>query len=137
MALTTTRALRRKLAIENEKWPATLEEVPEEEWRRKGHPPGGVIKVFRSRDFLVQVYSAQAPAIYRITVGRTVLDEDGGRWRDGITWDDLQRIKHECGFGSYHAVEVFPSDCDLVNVANLRHLWILHDPPAFAWRRGG
>lgn len=136
MALTTTRAQRRKLAIENEKWPATLQKIPEEEWRRASFVPDGLIKVFRSRDFHVQVYSAQAPAIYRITVGRTVLDADLVRWRDGITWDDLQRIKRECGFGSYHAVELFPADCDLVNVANLRHLWILHDPPAFAWRRG-
>lgn len=137
MPITTTRAKRRKLAIENAKWPAELQEIPEAEWRRGPVVPKDLTNVFRSRDFLVQVYSAQAPAIYSITVCRTVLDSDAGRWRDGITWNELQRIKRECGFGAYHAVEVFPADCDLVNVANLRHLWILHDPPAFAWRRGG
>jgi len=135
MPITTTRAQRRKLAIENEKWPATLKEVPEEEWRRKGPPPGGVIRVFRSRDFLVQVYSETGPVLARLSIGRTSLE--GGRWRDGISWDELQRLKRECGFGAYHAVEVFPADCDLVNVANLRHLWVLLDAPTFAWRRGG
>lgn len=137
MPITTTRAQRRRLAIENAKWPTTLEEIPEEQWRLAPSVPKDLERVLRSRDFHAQVYSAQAPAIYRITVGRTVLDSDAGRWRDGITWDELQRIKRECGFGAYHAVEVFPADCDLVNVANLRHLWILHDPPSFAWRRGG
>ena len=137
MTLTTTRAKRRKLAIENAKLPATLEEIPEAEWRHAPSVPKDLTNVFRSRDFLVQVYVERAPAFCRLTIGRTVIDEDAGRWRDGITWDDLQRIKRECGFGAYHAVEVFPADCDLVNVANLRHLWILHDPPAFAWRRGG
>lgn len=79
MPITTTRAQRRRLAIENAKWPTTLEEVPEAEWCRAPFVPEGLTKVFRSRDFHVQVYSAEAQAIYRITVGRTVLDEDGGR----------------------------------------------------------
>lgn len=40
------------------------------------------------------------------------------------------------GLADSWAVEVFPADADVVNVANMRHLWILPDAPAFAWRKG-
>lgn len=57
-----------------------------------------------------------------------------GRWVDGISWDDLQRLKREAGYGESDAVEVYPADSDVVNVANMRHLWILETPIRFAWR---
>jgi hypothetical protein len=134
MTITATRARRRQLERDNAKWPVELVEVPKQEWVGSS-PPEGMTQVFRSRDFLVQVYSETGPVLARLSIGRTSLE--GGRWRDGISWDELQRLKRECGFGAYHAVEVFPADCDLVNVANLRHLWVLLDAPTFAWRRGG
>lgn len=134
MPIITTRAQRRKLAIENEKWPVELQEVQADEWEYSS-PPAGLYRVFRSRDFLVQIFVEPAPVIARLTIGRTSIS--GDRWRDKITWDELQRLKRECGFGAYYAVEVFPDDRDLVNVANLRHLWVLHYPPSFAWRRSG
>lgn len=34
------------------------------------------------------------------------------------------------------AGEVFPAESDVVNVANMRHLWLLREPPPFGWRRG-
>lgn len=44
---------------------------------------------------------------------------------DGITWDELQTIKHACGFGQFDAVELYPADKDVVNTGNWRHLYIL------------
>jgi hypothetical protein len=32
------------------------------------------------------------------------------------------------------AVEIYPADGDVVAVANMRHLWLLPEAPAFAWR---
>jgi len=75
------------------------------------------------------------PAIVRLSVLRTSLDTAGG-WQQDITWEELQRLKREAGYGDHDAVEVFPPDADVVNVANIRHLWILepgHLP--FAWRK--
>lgn len=126
--LTATRAQRRQLERDNAKQPVTLTEVPRESW-----PPGGrQLRVLRSREFLVQVFPAYGGPFVRLSICRTSLN--GDRWRDGITWDDLQKIKRECGFGAMDAVEIFPSDKDEVNVANMRHLWIMSDLLPFAWR---
>ncbi len=57
-----------------------------------------------------------------------------GRWKDKITWDELQRIKSEIGRGEQWAVELFPADSQVVNVANMRHLWLLTKPPEFRWK---
>ena len=41
------------------------------------------------------------------------------------SWQDLQRIKNElCGVDRT-AVEVFPAETDLVDAANIYHLWVL------------
>lgn len=92
---------------------------------------GSPFRVLRSREFLAQIYNENGHV--RISVCRTELDSEG-YWKDGISWEELQRIKNECGFADQCAVEVYPPESDVVNVANMRHLWILPEPPAFAWR---
>ncbi len=52
-----------------------------------------------------------------------------------LVWDELQRIKSECGYGNTDAIEIYPADDDVVNVANMRHLWILDSRIPFAWRK--
>lgn len=126
------RRAQRHMQSENARWPARMTEWPRHQWPSDG--PRDVLSVWRSRDFLVQIYPAPAPALCRLSVNRTGLS--GNSWTEGIAWDDLQRIKLEVGYGDHDAVEVFPPEGDLVNVASMRHLWVL---PAgwvpFAWRR--
>lgn len=55
--------------------------------------------------------------------------------QDGISWDALQEIKGAVGYADRDAVEIYPRDADVVNVANMRHLWITPEPIAFAWRK--
>lgn len=129
MGITTTRAVRRHLERNNAKQPDVLREVPREQWPNPCSPQ---LRVLRSRDFLVQEFAACAPAVVRLSVCRTSLA--GDRWQDGISWDELQRLKRECGYGNADAIEVFPADADVVNVANMRHLWVMADPVACAWR---
>lgn len=43
---------------------------------------------------------------------------------DGITWDELHDIKSKCGFGEFDAVEFYPRDKDVLNTANIRHLYL-------------
>ena len=45
--------------------------------------------------------------------------------RDGIGWDELQRIKNECGFEHFDAIELYPRQKDVINNANVRHLYVL------------
>jgi hypothetical protein len=60
---------------------------------------------------------------------------EGDRWADNITWDELQALKTQCGYGGHDAVEVYPPTRDVVNVANIRHLWVLAEKLPFAWRK--
>lgn len=124
-----TRAQRRQLARDNAKQPNRLQDVPREQWPAPNAPQ---LRVLRSRDFLVQEFAEKAPAVVRLSISRTVVA--GDRWLDGISWDDLQRLKRECGYGDRDAVEVFPADVDVVNVANMRHLWVMEDAVPYAWR---
>jgi hypothetical protein len=125
------REVMRYLKEESAKWPVALKELPREQWP---NPLAKILRVLRSRDYLVQVYAAAEPAIVRLSVNRTGIDQGSG-WLQDISWEDLQRLKREAGYANHDAVEVFPPDCDVVNVANMRHLWVL--PPGnlpFAWR---
>lgn len=130
MSIITTRAQRRLLAKDNSKLGDKLVEIPRGDW-----PPGiagtGRVRVWRSRDFLVQQFE-DPHALARLSVCRTTLV--GDRWQDGITWDQLQAIKGACGFANRDAVEIYPDERDVVNVANMRHLWVLRHEIPFAWR---
>lgn len=117
-----TREQRQRLKTENKRWPKTLKSIPSNEWpdinqnflvQRIG--------VWRSRDFLVQVFIEGA--FIRLSANRTEMLANG-RWSDQITWDEMQEIKKQCGFADSLAIEVYPKESDVVNVASMRHLWI-------------
>lgn len=131
MTIATSRNQRRMLEKENAALPLTLQEVPRSLWPIHSR---SIWRVLRSRNFLVQEYQAPAPAKVRLSVCRTSIGNNG-RWLDGISWDELQQIKRECGYGDADAVEVYPADEDVVNVANMRHLWIMAEPLKFSWRK--
>lgn len=133
MSIITTRAERRELARQNAKMPRELRLVPRDEWPME-FQRGPILRVWRSREFLVQEYAEESPVLVRLSVLRTTLDPKAGRWVDGITWDELQAIKSEIGYGGHDALELYPIDADVVNVANLRHLWVMREPVEFAWR---
>lgn len=109
--------------------PLVLTKVPKSQW--PGEQPG-LVEVWLSRIFLVQVFR-EADGTGRMSVCRTA--RNNGQWLDGITWEELMRVKRECGRGDCDAVEVYPADRDVVNVANMRHLWFPVESVSFAWRR--
>jgi hypothetical protein len=128
-----TREQRRELERTNARMPLVLTRVAESQWPdSSAHMSPPAMEVWRSRDFLVQVFR-ERHNLERLSVSRTALSGDK-RWVDGITWDELQRLKRECGRGHLDAVEVFPADRDVVNVANMRHLWVFDQPLDFKWR---
>lgn len=133
MSIQASRSQRRELARQNAKLPKELQPVPLDTWPAvvAGHPRAPRA-VWRSRDYLVQMYECPPPAIARLSVLSTTLQ--GDRWQDGLSWDDLQRLKAEAGFADAWAVELFPAADQVVNVANIRHLWLLPEAPAYAWQ---
>lgn len=128
------RAKQKQLNQQNRLWPVTLVQVPREQWPASAAP--NLLELWRSRRFLVQVYdeSTETESFRRLSVQRTALGEDG-HWVAGLSWDDLQQIKRECGYGAHDAVEIYPPDVDVVNVANIRHLWVFMEPFRLTWRR--
>lgn len=90
--------------------------------------------LWRSREFFAQVFR-NTDGTYRISINRCKIASCGTKWEDGITWDELQRIKNEVGFEKFAAVEIYPPVDQVVNVANMRHLWVLPIPPAYMWTK--
>lgn len=129
--MNTTRAQRRQLERNNAKLPERLQDIPRDQW--PANAPPTIMRVFRSRDYLVQEYREPNPlVISRLSICRTSIS--GNRWKDGIAWEELQCIKSEVGYGNIDAIEIYPADDDVVNVANMRHLWVLNQKVPFAWR---
>lgn len=124
-----SRQERRLLDKENAKWPRILQPVPRSQWPDHPRQPK---EVWRSRDYLVQVY-AEPNGMERMSISSTSLQ--GDRWMDGITWDELMLLKRQAGRGDRDALEVYPADKDIVNVANMRHLFLPPEPVSFAWRK--
>lgn len=129
-------AMIRKLERDNTGWPETMVQVAQEKW-----PKGflqdcvdTIVGLHRSRHFLAQVF-ATSDGYLRLAVTRTMCTPNGERWLDGITWDELMRVKAECGYGECWAVEVYPANSHVVNIANVRHLFLLAEAPAYAWKR--
>ena len=120
-----------QLRRDNEAFGDKLQEIPLDTCGAK--KPHGLIRVFRSKHFLVQVYRIDHGMV-RLSINRT--DINGKRWSEGVTWEELQRIKRECGYGQCDAIEIFPADDDIVNVSNMRHLWVYKGfKLPFAWRK--
>ncbi len=90
------------------------------------------IEVWRSRYFLVQVFN-EGDGVFRVSVNRVQVRD--GSWADNITWDELMEIKRQIGRADAYAVEVLPPDRDIVNVAPMRHFWILPER-VVGWSRG-
>lgn len=125
------RTERRLMSKANKKWPSHLVLVPRNQW--PSEPPPLMFEVWRSSLYLVQLHYAPESHL-RVSVCRTVLTPDGYSWQDGISWDELQSIKRQVGLGDRDAFEVYPADRDVVNVANMRHLWVPPEPLAVTWR---
>lgn len=114
-----------------------MELVPEREWPFFPAWETEPIRVWRSKDYLAVLYRQKADGMKRLTVNSTrrmrvplSRKPEGTDWRDGITWDELQRIKNETLGPDVWCVEVYPPEADVVDVANMRHLWPLPGPPA-------
>lgn len=125
-----TRQQRRELQAENNKWPLTPIPFPKGQWPKTPSDFKTPIAVFRSRHFLIQVFDEGE--VKRISVNRTI--HNGVSWDENISWDELQLLKSQIGYGNFYAVEIYPAEDEVVNVANMRHLWILKEAPPFAWR---
>jgi hypothetical protein len=129
----TAKAARSFLERANRNWPEALTDVPPDMWRAQSWDDSKRIRVLRSRRFMAQVFE-EADGVLRLSVNKTELAPGGERWLEGITWDELQMLKRQAGYGDSFAIEIYPPALDEVNVANMRHLWILPERLNVGWR---
>jgi hypothetical protein len=126
----------RHLRQENAQYPDYLVEVPRAAWPEAVALGCAPTKVWRSNRFCVMEFHDSPGDTRRLSVCRTAINPDGS-WKDGITWDELQALKRQAGYADRWAVEIYPPDLHVVNVGNLRHLWIWPEKPACGWTTGG
>ena len=105
-------------------YPDTLEVVPENDPNLpySSHPQD-IDKIYRSKKYTVIVWNV--PAGKKLSISRNEWDSHTNRYKDGITWDEIMEIKRQVGFGEQNAVEFYPPDSQVINIANVRHIWIL------------
>ena len=123
---------RRKLRKESRQMPEALTLIADNSQINEPLPKGAPIKAWRNKEFLVQLYDQEGHS--RLSINRSDVNKDGN-WKEGISWDQLMKLKNQAGFEDQWAVEVFPPDSSVVNVANIRHLFLLPEAPEFAWRK--
>lgn len=123
--------MRRQLEKDNAKRPCRLTQHPKDLWPEDRS--GTIVEVWISNKYLVQVH-AEANGILRLSCNRTTIDQFG-EWEQDLNWDELMEIKRQIGRSDCYAVEVLPEDSHIVNVANMRHIWILPQPVC-GWRKG-
>lgn len=116
---------------ENLNWPDVLTEVPKP-WPVTPVGFQRPVRLLRSKSFLCQIFQ-EPNGVLRLTVNRTELAKNSTDWRPMITWEELQDLKGQAGYGDSYAIEIYPRDRDEVNVANMRHLWILPAPLEIGW----
>lgn len=114
--------------------PDQLTKMPSCQWpgRKDENIVENRIDVFISKKYMVQVFQ-EKDGIIRLSINRTA--HNGKSWEDNLTWDELQVIKNSVGFSNFDAVEIYPRDEDVVNISNIRHLFIVPELLDFAWRK--
>jgi hypothetical protein len=75
---------------------------------------------YRNNRYSVQI--TDEPTDWGLVVHLWIRRHDGDAAR---SWADLQRIKDELVGPDRVAIEVFPASSDLVDQANMYHLWVL------------
>ncbi len=94
-------------------------------------PPAGVFAAFVNNRYSVQVSVDATPwgAVHHLWIRRH--DSEPVR-----SWTDVQRIKREVLHDGADrvGVEVYPREADVVDQANMYHLWVL--PPGFEFPFG-
>lgn len=138
---TEIRRLQKALQTENRDWADRMREVPMAQWSPAMQAAALSLdassvpmRTWRSTRFIAVLYDEGPKKPHRLTVNRAAIDSTG-QFVDGLTWDELMQVKRECGFDKRDALELYPSDASVVNVSNMRHLWILEMTSRLNWNR--
>lgn len=86
--------------------------------------PEDITAIYRNKKFTVIVWKQNRYCKYcKFTVSRNEWSSKERRYLDNITWDEIMEIKRAIGLGETQCWEYFPKDSEVVNEANLRHIF--------------
>lgn len=126
-----TRRGRANVRLYNASLGDEFELMSDDDWPKGVRVPDSC---WRNNRFMVQVY-VENVQVTRLSICRTEINA-AGDFPDKVSWDELQGIKDQLGYQEQWAVEVYPPTSDIVNVANMRHLWVLKGiVPGFGWSK--
>jgi hypothetical protein len=94
-------------------------------------------KAWRSRNFVVQLYDREGEGAPRLSIQRTMANQcirPANKDLRPISWDELMAVKSVVGYGDHWAVELYPSNDQVVDDCPMRHLWLLPGEPPIGWR---
>ena len=130
----TRRRAQKKYRASLNMYSDNLELVTREDYRNvTGLEPGETfIRAYVSKKYLVQLYQEKEKPL-RLSINRTGINAKR-EWEDNITWDEIQQIKNEIGFADNDCVEIYPAEKNIVNVANMRHIWVMPELLDFSWK---
>lgn len=89
-------------------------------WARQRERVGDLVEVHKNNVVLVQVYRRQTE---RGDALQLVLRRHDEEPIEG--WDVLQRTKNEIVGAHRSAIEIYPPEDEVINQANLRHLFVM------------
>jgi len=104
----------------------------EDLFARQRERVGDLLSVWKNNLYIVQIYRrALGVRSFALHLAIRRIDE-----RPIEGWDDLQRIKDELAGPERVAVEMYPARSELMDQANMRHLFVLPDgePAPFSIR---
>ena len=61
------------------------------------------------------------------------LDKGNPIWKDGISWENLMKVKKAIGMDEWWGLEAYPPEKLMVNVANMRNIFLQKEKPKWAW----
>lgn len=111
-------------------YPDTLEIVPENDPNLpySSHPQD-IEHIYRSKKYTVILWKQGIDHTLllgqKFSISRNEWDSKDRRYKDGLTWDEIMDIKREMGFGERTAIEYYPADSEVVNLANMRHIFLI------------
>jgi hypothetical protein len=107
-----------------------FEQAPKKDWlvATGKHRPDR-LAAWGSEDYTVQCFYV-GDGIIRLAINRSQMILSPRYFADGITWEQLIGITRAIGYGDRWGVELYPPKRHVLNVMNVRHLWLfLNDPP--------
>lgn len=119
------RALEKATRLLISTYPDTLEIVPENDLNvpYSSHPED-IKTIFRSKKYTVILWKQnRIDGKQRFSISRNEWNSKERRYVGDISWDEIMEIKRQIGLGDVECWEYYPKDNEIINEANMRHIF--------------